>query len=407
MKNTKVRNESGQVSIITVIAFILLFSVLVISFSRIMVAASRQAVNDELAASAKAAADAGIEDAKRILSYCAAGGGADCDMLDKPLEDSDCTTISSKNSLMNALQRQVVSGSSVKVGNGVNQEEYLCLKMTMSTPDFLESLSSDGNSDGRHESIVIPLKFVDRNNVPTMARTIRIQWHNTSSGSSGSASPLNGSDLPPTDKWDGTAPAVVRAEFVAVPAGSFRFDQLAENMRAVTLRPSTAENAFGAPKVVGNAFNLDYWSWAGASEPRSDSDTKFPLMQIRCNGSDGYACSVEFTIPRTPGGGGTDYLFDTNQYNYYLRLQAVYQNTNVRVSAKDGSGRNLYFSKVQAAVDVTGRAGESLKRLATRLNPVSPDPDDEWWPDYAVDSAGKICKRMTIKDVDGTDYCDD
>ncbi|MCL2280986.1 hypothetical protein FWC31_03885 [Candidatus Saccharibacteria bacterium] len=397
--------ESGQVSILTVIIFILLFSVLVISFSRVMVMASRQTVNDELAASAKAAAEAGIEDAKRILSYCVSGG-LGCGMLDKPIEESTCTEISGTSSLMHALQR-TASGSSVKVGDGGNNEEYLCLKMTMMTPDYLGSLDSNGSAEGRSTSVIIPLRFSSADGTSVPAKTIRLQWHSTSRDDEGSAELLAGNNLPPINQWGKMTPAVLRAEFVAVPIGTFTIDNLVENTRAVTLRPSTTEDAFGAGKI-SDAYNLD--SWIAKNQPNAATDSKMFLMQVRCQSgvsSDGYACSISFTIPKVPGSGGTNYLFDTDRYDYYLRLQAIYRNAHFRLSAKDASGNDLYLNNVQAAVDVTGRAGESLKRLGARLNPDNSSDEGQWWPDYAVDSAGKICKNMTILDKAGADNCRD
>ncbi|MDR1970225.1 MAG: hypothetical protein LBQ11_02710 [Candidatus Nomurabacteria bacterium] len=410
MRSVKRRagNESGQVSIITVIAFILLFSVVVISFSRIMVAASRQTVNDELSASAKAAAESGIEDAKRILSYCMAGNtGCDKLKLDRPIEESECTTISGNGTIMTALQR-TASGTSVKVGDNATQE-YLCLKMTLMTLDYLGSLTSNGNSSGVGESVIIPLKFIDIEGNPTAPKKIRIQWHNTNSeGGDGKAELLAGTDLPSSNKWTRNIPAVVRAEFVAVPNDEFNINDLVANTRAVTLRPTKSPESLDGNvslgDLLGTAYNLNYWT------PKTDPNKSNPsLVPIKCAegaGVDGYACSAEFTIPKVPSGGGSNYLFDTVKYNYYMRLQAIYQNSQFRLSATDSSGKPLYFDGIQAAVDVTGRANESLKRLGARLNPSSGNGDYEWWPDYAVDSAGKICKKMTILDKTGSDGCD-
>ena len=441
--NRRMGRESGQVSIITVIIFILLFSVLVISFSRIMVTVSRQTTNDELAASAKAAAESGIEDAKRILSYCMTGGVTGCAFLDKPIDDSSitCTTISSSTGLMSALQLSPSSDSVVAVGNTGNQS-YLCLKATMITPDYLGSLSSNGNTDGLSESEVIPLNFVDKSNpdVPVSPATIQIQWHNTGSDSDGAATVLDGSALPTADNWGKTVPAVLRVEFVAVPKSSFTISQLAANVRSVTLRPSTAWGdpnsnlnngsdsgipakfaaSIGTAPISGgtisyNVYNLDSWIVKGGQDanaaPNYVNPTVF-LLPVQCAKDTpytGYSCGVVFKIPKIPGSGSTDYLFDTTPtgYDYYLRLQAVYQNTHFRVSAKDPSGKDLFFKDVQADVDVTGRATDSQKRLNVRLNPNNGKEDYQWWPDYAIDSAGRVCKDMTILNNSGTDNCKD
>ncbi|MCL2451834.1 hypothetical protein FWD20_03095 [Candidatus Saccharibacteria bacterium] len=415
MKNgLKVRTnrESGQVSIITVIAFILLFSVIVVSFSRIMVTTLRQAVNDELAASARAAAEAGIEDAKRILSYCMTEGGSDCDMLDQVIEKSDCTTISSKTSLMNALQRKVVegTGSSISVGDGGNSEEYLCLKITMITENYTGELTADGNVDGEKESDVIPLRFVDISGKSTPPKSILIQWHRTGTDDDKPATGLKaGSDLPPASEWKqgGVNPAVLRAEFVAVPKSGFTVEKLTENTRAVTLRPSKAYGTDAIP--VSSSPNLyDLNSWRKQTTPNA-VDRVF-IMPVECNENgtgayfEGHACSVAFTIPGDLN--SSTYLFDTDTYDYYLRLQAIYRDTHFRISARSADEK-LYFDRVQANVDVTGRARDSLKRLSVRLEPYDGRDGNRWWPDYVVDTAGKACKNMTVEAYEGKDECTD
>ncbi|TWP20718.1 hypothetical protein EUA61_03620, partial [TM7 phylum sp. oral taxon 346] len=49
--------ESGQASMVTVAMFMMLFSVITVGFTYVMISASRQAVNDSLQSSAKAAAE--------------------------------------------------------------------------------------------------------------------------------------------------------------------------------------------------------------------------------------------------------------------------------------------------------------------------------------------------------------
>jgi Tfp pilus assembly protein PilX len=89
-----VNREAGQVAIITVAIFMILFSVLVVSFTRMMVASARQTANDELRATALAAAESGVEDAKRVLTYCYANPSASgcSDELSKRNETS-CTQV--------------------------------------------------------------------------------------------------------------------------------------------------------------------------------------------------------------------------------------------------------------------------------------------------------------------------
>jgi hypothetical protein len=202
----------------------------------------------------------------------------------------------------------------------------------------------------------------------------------------------------------------LRAEFVAVPKSNFRIDDLTNNTRAITLRPSS-DNTDTSNVILASSgsdiYSLD--SWIKKTEPNDVNPRTF-ILRTKCqsgNGSEGYACSTSFTIPRVPGSGNTDYLFDTTTYDYYLRLQAIYNNTQFRISAKDDTNRDIYFDHIQAGIDVTGRAMDSLKRLSVRLNPDNGNDDYLWWPDHVVDTAGKVCKNMTIEAWTGTDNCVD
>ncbi|MCG5079310.1 hypothetical protein MBN61_00945, partial [Candidatus Saccharibacteria bacterium] len=62
--------ESGQASMVTVAMFMMLFAAIAVSFTFVVISASRQALNDSLQSSAKIAAESGVEDAKRLIVYC-------------------------------------------------------------------------------------------------------------------------------------------------------------------------------------------------------------------------------------------------------------------------------------------------------------------------------------------------
>jgi hypothetical protein len=145
----------------------------------------------------------------------------------------------------------------------------------------------------------------------------------------------------------------------------------------------------------------------------NDSTASVRLVEIPCEGNsskNGYACTTQFSISEVAKLSGIS-IADINSYisnnDYYLRLQTIYNNTHFSISAKDKDDNLIYFDKVQASVDVTGRASDSLKRLSARLDPSNGNDDYLWWPDYAVDSAGRVCKDMTIQAWDGTENCKD
>ena len=62
-----INRESGQASMVTVAMFMMLFAVVAVSFTYIVVTATRQATNETLQSTARAAAESGVEDAKRLL----------------------------------------------------------------------------------------------------------------------------------------------------------------------------------------------------------------------------------------------------------------------------------------------------------------------------------------------------
>ena len=71
-ENFKKNGERGQTAILSVIFFSILMMVLTVSFMKMVTAAQVAATNNESAASSRAAANSGVEDAKRIVDYCLA-----------------------------------------------------------------------------------------------------------------------------------------------------------------------------------------------------------------------------------------------------------------------------------------------------------------------------------------------
>ena len=68
-ENFKKNGERGQTAILSVIFFSILMMVLTVSFMKMVTAAQAAATNNESAASSRAAANSGVEDAKRIVDY--------------------------------------------------------------------------------------------------------------------------------------------------------------------------------------------------------------------------------------------------------------------------------------------------------------------------------------------------
>jgi hypothetical protein len=206
---------------------------------------------------------------------------------------------------------------------------------------------------------------------------------------------------------------------VAVPKGTFNLSDLSSTDNpggvqtkrasdlAVTLRPSTAGNA--ANNTIGFAK-------FGASSTPNQTSHPLPLQAVACNTngttnsrseSTGYACTFEFNATDTDGKDTGNKFHSCGKLDicdYYLRVQSIYNTAQIRVSAYKND--QMYkFDGVEASIDITGRASNVFKRISAIVKPESSNAIDNWFPEYAIDSASPVCKQMSIGVDNGTDMC--
>ncbi len=407
--------QSGQIAILTVVIFMLLFSIVVVSFTRIMVAASHETVSDELRARAQAAAESGVEDAKRILTYCASNASdPTCNTVNTTLvKDQTCSSIinsSSSSGILNTLglSTSVISGDSYQVRTGEGEQYYQCLQVSSLAESYQGKVEKD-------KSTIIPLNNLynpnsGQSNAPV--DTLKIEWHDKNAPEDGPTTIIGGSDLPSIDNWKNAgggvgAPAVLRAEVVYVPtAANFSIDTLTQHARAVTLRPSKGSGSV-TTNNASNAQNI-YNNYPSNTNPNSMT---VPLVQLSCSdsGASTYACAYVFCYADNGSGGcgSASWATPNGQGDYYLRLQTIYDDVtifNITAYATDGTTQ-LYFKNANPEVDVTGRAQDAFQRIRANLRPSNGSNDTQWFPEYAVDSAGKVCKKLSVSSTSGTDLC--
>lgn len=406
--------ESGQASMVTVAMFMMLFSVITVGFTYVMISASRQAVNDSLQSSAKAAAESGVEDAKRLIVYCYNHRNNDgtytnqqdanlCkDIIGKradQLEGTGCDDIlkavDSSPQRSNFDLEGVKNEHRVKVGNGgagnnSSNEYYQCLKIATRTDNYEGIVSNLG------KSTVIPLRLVDgKGNPATRITKIEIQWHRNVDGADGDGvANLNntkGTGLPPVGVWKNNSynrPAVLRVERVGVKKGSFSLNDLVASDTAVTFRPSSG----GGNIVAMNNYHPQY-----NDRPNSQYPNGVPIVETKCNsgGGNNYACTMNATD-----------ILNAKDNDYYLRLSAIYKDAHFSIRAYKGSDI-LYFDGVQPLVDVTGSSSDSFSRIQARLKPSFDKNADStnWWPEYVIDTNGKVCKDIEVQYDKGEDRC--
>lgn len=461
--------ESGEVAMLMVGIFTAVFSVLAIGLSYVMVNTVRNSKNDTLSYNARAAAESGVEDAKRFLKYCYMNdfGHIDkksvaysrCDVMystNKTMatKDQNCNGLLNKMEDMNStddgfnlnFEHDNSGNLLVPVGkryaggkadsaidkNKENLQYYQCLKINTLTRSY-EGALLDMSTGGR--SVVVPLRLVNDDRRRTKAKTIIISWHDISDKPEGDGMPIQSLDnvtLPPLSKWasgsGGVRPAVLRAQFVPVAKRKIKLDDMLNDSRAITLRPTSQKTDEGEHKVGAN-FDVDETITVVNPTPHEDdSDLKSvgrplkiedykmstepnksqrpPLAGVVCkpdgDGNGTYACAVAFQFSDAK-------LFDTDEagHDWFLRVNSVYGSTHFRVTAYDKYDKPLWFDGVQPSVDVTGKSAESYVRIHARVEPVNQDKTGlgNWWPEYAIETKGDICKNLVIKRNKGEIYC--
>lgn len=415
--------ESGQASMVTVAMFMMLFAAIAVSFTFVVISASRQALNDSLQSSAKIAAESGVEDAKRLIVYCYNKRQPDGSYLhqdDKQLcsevigklsdklEDMGCDDILDKldsNNYKNsfAVEEEGNRGHRVRVGNNgsnnnnENNEYYQCLKIATKTDNYQGIVNNLG------KSVIVPLRVVNEKNQAAVIDRLEIEWHRNVTGNDGDdlaeMNGANGTGLPKATTWNSSnRPAVLRVERVGVPKGNFTLDQLAKSDTALTLRPSVSGNGKGGYRL-GN-YEPQYQSGnKDKIAPNSQYHKGVPIVEAYCQSGNNkeYACETIFN---------KETLY-TKDKDYYLRINAIYRSTHFKITAYDKNGSKLYFDGVQPLVDVTGRSSDSFSRIQARLKPSFDKNADStnWWPEYVIDTNGKVCKDIEVQYDTGEDRC--
>ncbi len=376
--------ESGLVSILTVIIFMIFVSILVVGFIKIMADEQRQTTDNDLSASALTAAQSGVEDAKRVILYCL-GSGLDlndtnrCNNIFGSGRASDpCDSF--KNGSKGLFQSMGIqydtNTNEAVVGNPDFNQYYTCLSVT-SDPGAVEKTVTAGDSE------FIPM------NVNGTYDSIAVNWSDDT-GTWGQRALTTGTDFTTLGTWRDMSgnprPPVLRVQIIPYPvSGGINLDQVEQNSDSFFLVPAT-----GGAATTSISRTLDNRNAAGS--PRTVGT---PLAYTTCvlgSGVSGYDCTMKITG------------FTPATEQYYVRLSLLYgMSTKVTVSPIDTPAGNTprTFNNVQYVIDVTGRANDVYRRVQSRVSPKSAGV----YPEYAVDTAQRLCKDIIVADAATTQYC--
>ena len=102
---------------------------------------------------------------------------------------------------------------------------------------------------------------------------------------------------------------------------------------------------------------------------------------------DGYLCQEEITINN----------LNLNNSALALRVHSIYGATDVQLSLVDSSGKLAALKGVAAQIDVTGKSGNTLRRVRQTYN-LNNGVEIDNLPEAAVIGGDGICKNYSITD---------
>jgi Tfp pilus assembly protein PilX len=383
---TRINRQSGAVSLFVVIFAALLMTIVTISFIQLMVRDQRQATVNDLSQSAYDSAQAGVEDAKRLLlldQSCRNGTAAlsiNCTTIANALvpapgqTETTCDTLA-KAGIVNQTNNETIIEQSTGDNAAKLDQAYTCVKIKVENDDYKRELEVN-------KSETIPIRGVGTFD------SIELSWFHQDDVDSGEEEgdpmigfPSSGADvsLPPVGtKWQANHPALMRVQFMQT-GDSFK---LTDFDNSQTGNKSDANTLFLYPSETGlpdKDFALD--------ARRSPLNAPQLAHCVDSFVESEYACKVTLRLPNPIDG--------SSNRGAFLRLSALYNGAHVKVALKNG-GDSVKFDRVQPEVDSTGRANDMFRRVKARVELVG----NFTHPEAAVDLTGNLCKNFTVTDQD-------
>jgi Tfp pilus assembly protein PilX len=366
--------QSGAVSLFVVIFAALLMTIVTVSFVQLMIKDQEQATASDLSQSAYDSAQAGVEDAKRLLlavQKCGASTDATCNKYREALASGKCSTLSD-SSLVGQTNGETLIQQDAEDSN--LDQAYTCVKVDTTPPNYEGGIKI-------HESAVVPLIGTASFN------EIEVSWFSRDDVAAGTTnlrfpdSSVDRLNLPPIGTaWESDNPALLRAQLIQT-SGSFDLSQF----DASSGSDSNVNTLFLYPTSLPGLGPTNFFS--DARRAGSASPTPVSCASTFATGEK-YACKMRLTLPNPIGG-------NQDSRVAYLRLSALYNDTHFAVTLRDTtSGKDVDFNNVQSEVDSTGRASNLFRRVQARVELKGAMV----YPEAAVDIAGNLCKNFFVTD---------
>jgi Tfp pilus assembly protein PilX len=399
MSQNVLHKESGAVSLFVVIFAMLIITVVTVSFLRLTINDQLQSSDSDLSQSAYDSALAGVEDAKRALlryQQVCSTTPTQCGALNDVVSTDVCNA-----GLVNVVP-SIVEGTppgevpvqqSTSTGDTLLNQAYTCVKMQLSTEDYVGNLSPN-------QSQVVPLIGDPEGPFGGVYDTVTVRWFNrddmsTSSGDVDLENVASDAKLPETDRWPSSRPPIMRAQLIQF-GSNFTLEEFdttsgaESNTGTVFLYPSSATGA----RTEGPLMNFDFRKDNPAGNPVADPSSSTPLP-VRCASiaGGGYSCSMSLTLPNPVRGGDR---------TAFLRLTPLYNSSHFVVVLSNGvpnstSTNIVYFKDVQPKIDSTGRANDLFRRVVSRVDLFDTSFP---YPDATIDVTNNFCKDFGVTDTE-------
>lgn len=342
-KKHTTNRESGFVSILTVMFFIVLMSVITVGFVRLMVQERQQTLEDELSKSAYNAAMSGVEDAKRAILYCNSLSGAEKAACEASLYNQKCPGFNADDYFEQKLgvPRSINNQTSL-VLNETNTavQGYSCVLVSPQTTTLKGVLTPLSENGGTLLQMSTARPF----------SKIRIEWHNTATDKQGVpnnydsntfTNPSSGGSprREPYGGWGGRRAGMstaLRIMTLTVPNGAFTLGSLRQYQESYFVYP------VGTGTATANIL-LSY---------------KTRRYETRCYADRSYACAVEISD-------NNDKVLESS--SLFLLLNSIYSNTDYQIKALDAAGNEVPFVGVQTTIDSTGYASGVYRRVQVNV----------------------------------------
>ena len=387
--------KSGATSIYAVVIATLLFSVITVSFIRIIISEANRTASDELAQMAYDAALSGVEDAKaavkKYLKCKNSGNFSDCNGANNLAG----TATLDKCDVVQKILYGTTGGaelSEITNGAGTTNQSYTCIQLSEESNNYRSTLSSE------NPIRMIPLRTPNTSgNTAADVAKLRISWHSSDNGTN-----LNFKNKDNFNKIssnsDYAAPVTLSATVIQT-GSSFSvasFDQVGGDATDRAMAFLVPTNSVSAGTTVAKSTLVD--SNRHTEDSNIDTLTSTEKLKqnspqyIKCDGftsGNDYACSATLELPSPYTSGGR------NNDTFYLVLSLPYENpeTEFSVEMLKSDGTVIPFSGVQYVVDATGRASDMYSRVEARLEFADASYP---FPEFALQSRGDINKDFYV-----------